>query len=152
MEKTLKAVFQDGKDTVRVRGLWQYDTGVQLEVEGIPAGDVNRVDFGMDFGSETIPVLVTQTASGTFTARIPAKVTEFPGAVTAYIYLATADSGYTIKKVVMPMMDRPEPGTGVPEESTNPFGEAIEKEALDNNKKRRRAKWKALHEKNIMSL
>lgn len=129
MGKTLKAVFQDGKDTVRVRGLWQYDTGVQLEVEGIPAGDVNRVDFGTSWGEETIPVVVSQDGNGVFSVRIPAKATEFPGEVTAYIYLAAADYGHTVKSVAMPMLDRPASGTSIPEESTDPFGEAIEKVA-----------------------
>lgn len=127
MEKVLIADFSSGKDRVTVRGLWQFDRGVKLKVIGINAADVNRVDFAPVIASEAVPVVVTPDEDGTFTVSIPGAATKSPYDVTAYIYVDTADYGYTVKAVNMPVILRPEAGKPGEEEKPDPFGEVVEK-------------------------
>ena len=127
MEKVLIADFSIGKDRITVRGLWQFDRGVKLKVIGINVADVNRVDFAPVIASEAVPVVVTPDEDGTFTVSIPGTATKSPYDVTAYIYVDTADYGYTIKAVSMPVILRPEAGKPGEEEKPDPFGEVVEK-------------------------
>lgn len=127
MEKVLIADFPSGKDRVTVRGLWQFDRGVKLKVIGINAADVNRVDFAPVIASEAVPVVVTPDEDGTFTVSIPGAATKSPYDVTAYIYVDTAEYGYTVKAVSMPVILRPEAGKPGEEEKPDPFGEVVEK-------------------------
>lgn len=127
MEKVLIADFSSGKDRVTVRGLWQFDRGVKLKVIGINVTDVNRVDFAPVIASEAVPVVVTPDEDGTFTVSIPGAATKSPYDVTAYIYVDTADYGYTVKAVSMPVILRPEAGKPGEEEKPDPFGEVVEK-------------------------
>lgn len=127
MEKVLIADFSSGKDRVTVRGLWQFDRGVKLKVIGINVADVNRVDFAPVIASEAVPVVVTPDEDGTFTVSIPGAATKSPYDVTAYIYVDTAEYGYTVKAVNMPVILRPEAGKTGEEEKPDPFGEAVEK-------------------------
>lgn len=126
MDKILTADFSSGKDRVTVRGLWQFDRGVKLKVIGINVADVNRVDFAPVIASEAVPVVVTPDEDGTFTVSIPGAATKSPYDVTAYIYVDTAEYGYTVKAVNMPVILRPEAGKPG-EEKPDPFGEAVEK-------------------------
>lgn len=126
MEKVLIADFSNGKDRVTVRGLWQFDRGVKLKVIGINAADVNRVDFAPVIASEAVPVVVVPDEDGTFTVSIPGAATKSPYDVTAYIYVDTAEYGYTVKAVNMPVILRPEAGNPG-EEKPDPFGEVVEK-------------------------
>lgn len=127
MEKVLIADFSSGKDRVTVRGLWQFDRGVKLKVIGINAADVNRVDFAPVIASEAVPVVVVPDEDGTFTVSIPGTATKSPYDVTAYIYVDTAEYGYTVKAVSMPVILRPEAGNPGEEEKPDPFGEVVEK-------------------------
>ena len=127
MEKILTADFSSGKDRVTVRGLWQFDRGVKLKVIGINVTDVNRVDFAPVIASEAVPVVVTPDEDGTFTVSIPGAATKSPYDVTAYIYVDTADYGYTVKAVNMPVILRQEVGKPGEEEKPDPFGEVVEK-------------------------
>lgn len=126
MEKVLIADFSSGKDRVTVRGLWQFDRGVKLKVIGINVTDVNRVDFAPVIASEAVPVVVVPDEDGTFTVSIPGAATKSPYDVTAYIYVDTAEYGYTVKAVSMPVILRPEAGKPG-EEKPDPFGEVVEK-------------------------
>ncbi|MBR9938926.1 hypothetical protein KE540_01245 [Lachnospiraceae bacterium Marseille-Q4251] len=127
MEKVLIADFSSGKDRVTVRGLWQFDRGVKLKVIGINVADVNRVDFAPVVASEAVPVVVVPDEDGTFTVSIPGTATKSPYDVTAYIYVDTAEYGYTVKAVSMPVILRPEAGKPGEEEKPDPFGEVVEK-------------------------
>ena len=127
MDKILTADFSSGKDRVTVRGLWQFDRGVKLKVIGINVADVNRVDFAPVIASEAVPVVVTPDEDGAFTVSIPGVATKSPYDVTAYIYVDTADYGYTVKAVSMPVVLRPEAGKPGEEEKPDPFGEVVEK-------------------------
>lgn len=127
MEKVLIADFSSDKDRVTVRGLWQFDRGVKLKVIGINVADVNRVDFAPVIASEAVPVVVVPDEDGTFTVSIPGAATKSPYDVTAYIYVDTAEYGYTVKAVSMPVILRPEAGKPGEEEKPDPFGEVVEK-------------------------
>lgn len=127
MEKVLIADFSNGKDRVTARGLWQFDRGVKLKVIGINVADVNRVDFASVISSDSVPVVVVPDVDGTFTVSIPGAVTKSSYGVTAYIYVDTADYGYTVKAVNMPVTLRQEAWKPGEEEKPDPFGEVVEK-------------------------
>lgn len=127
VDKILTADFSSGKDRVTARGLWQFDRGVKLKVIGINVTDVNRVDFAPVIASEAVPVVVVPDGDGTFTVSIPGAATKSPYDVTAYIYVDTADYGYTVKAVNMPVILRQEVGKPGEEEKPDPFGEVVEK-------------------------
>lgn len=127
MSKIITADFSSGKDRVTARGLWQFDRGVKLKVIGINVADVNRVDFASVIASDSVPVVVVPDGDGTFTVSIPGAVTKSSYGVTAYIYVDTADYGYTVKAVNMPVTLRQEAWKPGEEEKPDPFGEVVEK-------------------------
>ena len=125
------ALFRDS-DTARVRGLWQWDYGQVLRIQGLQLPTAVEIQFSLDeTGGEAQPRVGT-TKDGVTDVEIPKSMLENEGATSdyniyAFIYLVDETSGKTIKKIIMYVRARPKTGketVDTPEDRTL-FREAI---------------------------
>ena len=129
------AVFTDNDDYARAYGLWQWDYGQQLRIEGLHLPTAVEIHFALqETGGEAITRVGT-TKDGITTVTIPDSMLEGNSAawtaektynIYAWVYLSDKLSGETIKRITMQVKSRPKseafeaPGDG------EIFREAIE--------------------------
>ena len=112
------AVFTDNDDYARAYGLWQWDYGQQLRIEGLHLPTAVEIHFALqEMGGEAIPRVGT-TKDGVTTVTIPDSMLEGNSTVWtaekmynihAWIYLSDQKSGETIKRITMQVKSRPKP-------------------------------------------
>lgn len=108
MKKNLTADFSKGNEKAYVRGLYQHDYGAILKVTGIEYTEIIRVDFAGPNDEKAHPVLALQESDGGFCVKIPKENTDKDGELSAYIYVTDAEAGFTIKEVILPIIERVE--------------------------------------------
>ena len=108
MKKKLTADFSKGNEKAYVRGLYQHDYGAILKVTGIEYAEIIRVDFAGPNDGKAHPVVALQEPDGGFQVKIPKENTDKAGELSAYIYITDAESGFTIKEVILPIIERVE--------------------------------------------
>ena len=80
----ITAVFTDGDDCVWAYGLWQWDYGQQLRIEGLHLPTVVEIHFSLqEAGGEAVP-RVGVTKDGVTTVTIPDSMLEGTDAVRDY--------------------------------------------------------------------
>lgn len=126
MKKTLTADFSKGNEKAYVRGLYQHDYGAILKVTGIEYAEIIRVDFAGPNDEKAYPVVALQESDGGFCVKIPKENTDKAGELSAYIYITDAESGFTIKEVILPIIERVEADPDPSGEKTDPFADVIE--------------------------
>lgn len=126
MKKTLTADFSKGNEKAYVRGLYQHDYGAILKVTGIEYAEIIRVDFAGPNDGKAHPVVALQEPDGGFQVKIPKENTDKAGELSAYIYITDAESGFTIKEVILPIIERVEADPDPSGEKTDPFADVIE--------------------------
>ena len=112
------AVFTDNDDYARTYGLWQWDYGQQLRIEGLHLPTAVEIHFALqETGGEAIPRVGT-TKDGVTTVTIPDSMLEGNSTVWtadkayniyAWVYLSDKSSGETIKRITMQVKSRPKP-------------------------------------------
>lgn len=112
------AVFTDNDDYARTYGLWQWDYGQQLRIEGLHLPTAVEIHFALqETGGEAIPRVGT-TKDGVTTVTIPDSMLEGNRAtwtadkaynIYAWVYLSDKSSGETIKRITMQVKSRPKP-------------------------------------------
>lgn len=112
------AVFTDNDDYARAYGLWQWDYGQQLRIEGLHLPTAVEIHFALqEMGGEAIPRVGT-TKDGITTVTIPDSMLEGNSTawtaekmynIHAWIYLSDRTSGETIKRITMQVKSRPKP-------------------------------------------
>lgn len=91
-------------------GLAQWDYGQLLTLEGLSIPDGTEIHFCQN------GIAYTDTIYGS-TVKIPDYLLQYPDKITAYLYVTDADSGKTIRKIILPIAAREKPGDYVtPEE------------------------------------
>ena len=127
----ITAVFTDNSDYARATGLWQWDYGQRLRIEGLHLPTAVEIHFALaEFAGDAITRVGT-TKDGVTEVVIPDSLLEHQAAgatyeIYAWIYLADNTSGETIKRISMQVKCRPKPeGFDAPED-TELFREAIE--------------------------
>ena len=127
----ITAVFTDNSDYARATGLWQWDYGQRLRIEGLKLPTAVEIHFALtEFAGDAIPRVGT-TKDGVTEVVIPDSLLEHQAAGTTYeiyawIYLADNTTGETIKRISMQVKCRPKPeGRDTPEDAEL-FREAIE--------------------------
>ena len=126
MKKNLTADFSKGNEKAYVRGLYQHDYGAILKVTGIEYAEIIRVDFAGSNDGKAHPVVALQEPDGSFQVKIPKENTDKAGELSAYIYITDAESGFTIKEVILPITERVEADPDPSGEKTDPFADVIE--------------------------
>ena len=126
----ITAVFTDNSDYARATGLWQWDYGQRLRIEGLKLPTAIEIHFALtEFAGDAITRVGT-TKDGVTEVVIPDSLLENQAAgatydIYAWIYLADKTSGETIKRISMQVKRRPKPeGFDTPEDAEL-FREAI---------------------------
>ena len=129
------AVFTDNDDYARTYGLWQWDYGQQLRIEGLHLPTAVEIHFALqETGGEAITRVGT-TKDGVTTVTIPDSVLEGNRAtwtadkaynIYAWVYLSDKLSGETIKRITMQVKSRPKPEAFEAPGDGEIFREAIE--------------------------
>ena len=127
----ITAVFTDNSDYARATGLWQWDYGQRLRIEGLKLPTAVEIHFALtEQSGDAIPRVGTTKDSVTEVV-IPDSMLENQAAgatyeIYAWIYLVDKTSGETIKRISMQVKRRPKPeGFDTPEDAEL-FREAIE--------------------------
>ena len=127
----ITAVFTDNSDYARATGLWQWDYGQRLRIEGLTLPTAVEIHFALTEQSGDAITRVGTTKDGVTEVVIPDSLLEHQAAgvtyeIYAWIYLADKTSGKTIKRISMQVKRRPKPeGHDTPEDAEL-FREAIE--------------------------
>ena len=129
------AVFTDNDDYARTYGLWQWDYGQQLRIEGLHLPTAVEIHFALqETGGEAITRVGT-TKDGVTTVTIPDSMLEGNGTawtaektynIYAWVYLSDKLSGETIKRITMQVKSRPKPEAFEAPGDGEIFHEAIE--------------------------
>ena len=114
----ITAVFTDNDDYAHAYGLWQWDYGQQLRIEGLHLPTAVEIHFALqETGGEAITRVGT-TKDGVTTVTIPDSMLEGNRAtwtadkaynIYAWVYLSDKSSGETIKRITMQVKSRPKP-------------------------------------------
>lgn len=126
----ITAVFTDNSDYARATGLWQWDYGQILRIEGLHLPTAIEIHFALTEQSGDAITRVGTTKDGVTEVVIPDSLLENQAAgatyeIYAWIYLADKTSGETIKRISMQVKCRPKPeGFDAPEDAEL-FREAI---------------------------
>lgn len=131
----ITAVFQNNDDYAHAYGLWQWDYGQQLRIEGLHLPTAVEIHFALqETGGEAITRVGT-TKDGVTTVTIPDSMLEGNRAtwtadkaynIYAWVYLSDKSSGETIKRITMQVKSRPKPEAFEAPEDGEIFREAIE--------------------------
>lgn len=131
----ITAVFTDNDDYARAYGLWQWDYGQQLRIEGLHLPTAVEIHFALqETGGEAITRVGT-TKDGVTTVTIPDSMLEGNSTVWtadktyniyAWVYLSDKLSGETIKRITMQVKSRPKPEAFEAPGDGEIFREAIE--------------------------
>lgn len=125
------AVFTDNDDYVRAYGLWQWDYGQELRIQGLHLPTAVEIHFALqETGGEAITRVGT-TKDGVTAVVIPESMLEGAGAtkdyqIYAWVYLSDRISGETIKRITMHVKARSKPEAFETPEDGEIFREAIE--------------------------
>lgn len=123
------AVF-NGSNTARARGLWQYDYGQTLRIQGLSLPTAVEIDFSLRENGGESTTRVGTTKDGVTDVVIPDSMLENNGCagdycIYAFIYITDETSGETTHKIIMPVTSRPKPGAYDTPEDAQLFREAI---------------------------
>ena len=131
----ITAVFQNNDDYAHAYGLWQWDYGQQLRIEGLHLPTAVEIHFALqETGGEAITRVGT-TKDGVTTVTIPDSMLEGNRAtwtadkaynIYAWVYMSDKLSGETIKRITMQVKSRPKPEAFEAPGDGEIFREAIE--------------------------
>lgn len=132
---SFKVVIPEGKDSVTVVGLHQWDYGLVLEIESADLGsEIVEVHFACTNMKEAV-VRPCTFANGVGTVTIPDVCLEQTEPLTAWIYQIKGTQGHTLKTINLPITARTRPSIArdIPQEVTNKYTELITEinEAVD---------------------
>lgn len=133
MKNIVAATFQPGYTTAKVLGLWQYDYGQILRIQGLELPDAVEIHFSLQEKGGESERQVGLTRDGVTEVAVPNSYLENAGtsrdySIYAFLYISDGKSGNTEYKITMYVQSRPEPkDPGTPENpKDDPFGKTIE--------------------------
>ena len=127
----IAAVFTENNDYSQVYGVWQWDYGQELRIQGLHLPAAVEIHFALqETGGEAV-TRVGVTQDGITTVPIPDSMLEGAGnskdyQIYAWVYLADQVSGETIKRIKMQVRARPMPEAFEAPEDGEIFRQAIE--------------------------
>lgn len=104
---------------VKTPALYQYDTGQQIKFENVP--DNVEVQFSNEKSKETLNKIIQNQQ-----VIIPDSLISEGLGIEAYIQYIDENSQTTKKKIIIPVIPRPMPGTIVPEPEEQTFRQQVE--------------------------
>ena len=132
MRKITTAVFEPGSTTANVYGLWQYDYGQTLRIQGLNLPSAVEIHFSLQETGGTSVMRVGVTKDGVTDVIIPDSMLENDGATRnyemfAFVYLTDVTSGQTEYKIKLQVKSRPKPEVPGGGEKPDIFHEAVQK-------------------------
>ena len=127
----IAAVFTENNDYAQVYGVWQWDYGQELRIQGLHLPAAVEIHFALqETGGEAV-TRVGVTQDGITTVPIPDSMLEGAGnskdyQIYAWVYLADQVSGETIKRIKIQVRARPMPEAFEAPEDGEIFRQAIE--------------------------
>ena len=127
----ITAVFTEDNDYAQVYGVWQWDYGQELRIQGLNLPAAVEIHFALqETGGEAV-TRVGVTQDGITTVPIPDSMLEGAGnskdyQIYAWVYLADQVSGETIKRIKIQVRARPMPEAFEAPEDGEIFRQAIE--------------------------
>lgn len=122
--------FSPGDDRATVRGIWQWDFGQVLRIDGLNLPEAVEIHFSLDeYGGEA-KRRIGITKENVTDVRIPDFILEHERTTNyvayAFIYVADRESGNTTKRIKMEITARPRPEAFVRPCEKDLFDDAIE--------------------------
>ena len=77
-----------------------------------------QVHFGNDVTKEAINVLFERDSNGVHVGPVPDALTSMDRNIDAYVYYESEETGYTVRKIVIPLIPRQKPDAislGIPQ-------------------------------------
>lgn len=130
MKNIFFAKFESNQRSCEVYGLWQYDYGQVLRIQGLTLPPAVEIHFSLTEKGGTSVTRVGTTKDGVTDVVIPDSLLENDDAsqdywIYAYIYLTDETSGSTEYKIAMKVKSRPRPEAIDRPEDQELFREAI---------------------------
>lgn len=130
-KKITTAVFEPGSTTANAYGLWQWDYGQVLRIQGLHLPSMVAIHFSLQETGGTSVNRVGVTKDGVTDVIIPDSMLENDGAdrtydMFAFVYLTDATSDQTEYKIKMQVKSRPKPEVFGGGENPNIFHEAVQ--------------------------
>ena len=131
MGKITTAVFEPGSTTANVYGLWQYDYGQTLRIQGLHLPSAVEIHFSLQETGGTALNRVGVTKDGVTDVIIPDSMLENDDATRnydmfAFVYLTDDTSGQTEYKIKLQVKSRPKPEVPGGGENPDIFHEAVQ--------------------------
>ena len=104
----LIANFSKENEELILDGLWMYDYGQKIQINGLALPAVFEVHFSWQ-GLEEAKIVTGYTENGMSYVDIPNEALTQKRAIMVYIYLATPEEGETIHTIMMYVNKRPAP-------------------------------------------
>ena len=112
----LVANFTRKDEEIELEGLWQYDYGQKLQINGLNLPAIFEVHFFWQ-GLENAKIMTGHTENRVSSVDIPNEALTQRRAITAYIYLSSVEEGETTNTIQMLVNKRPAPqGFETPED------------------------------------
>ena len=126
---TITALFEES-NYCKVSGLWQYDYGQTLSIEGLSLPKIVEVHFSLDDKSGDSITRIGLTENGITTVHIPDTLLENDDTASnyniyAFIYIADSTEGNTEYRITMPVKARPKPNLTENPEDPEMFHEVV---------------------------
>lgn len=130
----ITAIFNPETTMANAYGLWQYDYGQTLRIQGLHLPSMVAIHFSLQETGGTALNRVGVTKDGVTDVIIPDSMLENDGATRnynmfAFIYLTDDTSGQTEYKIKLQVKSRPKPEVFDGGENPNIFHEAVRKVA-----------------------
>ena len=127
----ITAIFNPDTTMANACGLWQYDYGQILRIQGLHLPSMVEIHFSMQETGGIAPMRVGVTKDGVTDVVIPDSMLENDGATSdydifAFVYLTDDTSGQTEYKIKLRVKSRPEPEVPGGGEDPDIFHEAVQ--------------------------
>lgn len=132
--KIVTAIFNPDSATANAYGLWQWDYGQVLRIQGLHLPSMVEIHFSLQDTGGTSVMRVGITKDGVTDVVIPDSMLQNNGAdsdydIFAFVYLTDDTSGQTEYKIKLRVKSRPEPEVPSGGEDPDIFHEAVRKVA-----------------------
>lgn len=127
----IRAMFEENVRKTEARGLVQWDYGQILQIEGLKGIDHAEVHFAVKECSAKAEICIATIEENRILADIPDKLLEVGKDLIAYVYIADAMSGKTVRIIELPVKKREQPG-----DYSTPSGENLLRQVLESLEKK----------------
>lgn len=104
----IQVTFKDSEKYVQVTGLTQWDYGQVLQITGLGQVQNAEVHFALE-GRREAEIQTAKVENEILYAHIPNKLLEKGRDIKAYVYLATPETGETVRMIALPVKPRAKP-------------------------------------------